>query len=145
MKSKGGEDTEEKPFNSEEEGIAEEQTSVIREMFLTLPSNTLRVAAVSVSLFHGPFTASTAAKVLDVSESEAVAQLEGLAINEIIHIANEDAKQLIYNIHPLLRKYAESIKNDVKFFESYTKAERRFYEHFDHVKDEETCRIYRGV
>ena len=130
VKSKGREDTEEKPFNSEEEGIDEEQTSVIREMFHTLPSNTLRVSAVSVSLFHGPFTASTAAKVLDVSVSEAVAQLEGLAINEIIHIANEDAKQLIYDIHPLLRKYAESIKNDVKLFESYTKAERRFYEHF---------------
>ena len=130
VKSKGREDTEAKPFNSEEEGIDEEQTSVIREMFHTLPSNTLRVSAVSVSLFHGPFTASTAAKVLDVSVSEAVAQLEGLAINEIIHIANEDAKQLIYDIHPLLRKYAESIKNDVKFFESYTKAERRFCEHF---------------
>ena len=130
VKSKGREDTVEKPFNSEEEGIDEEQTSVIREMFHTLPSNTLRVSAVSVSLFRGPFTASTASKVLDVSISEAVAQLEGLATNEIIHIANEDAKQLLYNIHPLLRKYAESMKNDVKFFESYTKAERRFYEHF---------------
>ena len=130
VKSKGGEDTEEKPFNSEEEGIDEEQTSVIREMFDTLPSDTLRVSAVLVSLFHGPFTASTAAEVLDVSISEAVAQLEGLATNEIIHIADEDAKQLIYDIHPLLRKYAESIKNDVKLFESYTKAERHFYEHF---------------
>ena len=46
VKSKGGEDTEEKPFNSEEEGIDEEQASVIREMFDTLPSDTLRVSAV---------------------------------------------------------------------------------------------------
>ena len=130
VKSKYEEDTEEKPFNSEEEGIDDEQMSVIREMFDTLPSDILRVSAVSVSLFHGPFTASTAAKILDVSMSEAVAQLEGLVTNEIIHVVDEDAKQLMYDIHPLLRKYAESIKNDAMFYESYTEAKGRFYEHF---------------
>ena len=130
VKSKYEEDTEERPFNSEEEGIDDEQISVIREMFYTLPSDTLRVSAVSVSLFHGPFTASTAAKILDVSMSEAVAQLEGLVTNEIIHVADEDATQLIYDIHPLLRKYAESIKNDDMFCDSYTEAKGRFYEHF---------------
>ena len=130
VKSKHEGGTEEKPFNSEEEGINEEQTSVIREMFYSLPSDTLRVSAVSVSLFHGPFTASTAAKVLGVSTSEAVAQLEGLATNEIIHIADKDAKQLMYDIHPLLRKYAESIKDDAMFCESYTRAKGRFFEHF---------------
>ena len=130
VKSKYEEDTEEKPFNSEEEGIEDEQISVIREMFYTLPSDTLRVSAVSVSLFHGPFTASTAAKILGVSMSEAVAQLEGLVTNEIIHVVDEDAKQLMYDIHPLLRKYAESIKNDGMFCESYTKAKGRFYDHF---------------
>ena len=130
VKSKYEEDTEERPFNSEEEGIDDEQISVIREMFYTLPSDILRVSAVSVSLFHGPFTASTAAKILGVSMSEAVAQLEGLVTNEIIHVVDEDAKQLMYDIHPLLRKYAESIKNDAMFYESYTEAKGRFYEHF---------------
>ena len=130
VKSKYEEDTEKKPFNSEEEGIDDEQISVIREMFYTLPSDTLRVSAVSVSLFHGPFTGSTAATILGVSMSEAVAQLEGLVTNEIIHVVDEDAKQLMYDIHPLLRKYAESIKNDAMFCESYTEAKGRFYEHF---------------
>ena len=130
VKSKYEEDTKERPFNSEEEGIDDEQISVIREMFYTLPSDILRVSAVSVSLFHGPFTASTAAKILGVSMSEAVAQLEGLVTNEIIHVVDEDAKQLMYDIHPLLRKYAESIKNDAMFHKSYTEAKGRFYEHF---------------
>ena len=130
VKSKYEEDTEERPFNSEEEGIDDEQISVIREMFYTLPSDILRVSAVSISLFHGPFTASTAAKILGVSMSEAVAHLEGLVTNEIIHVIDEDAKQLMYDIHPLLRKYAESIKNDAMFYESYTEAKGRFYEHF---------------
>ncbi|CAH3189835.1 unnamed protein product [Porites evermanni] len=93
VKSKHEEDTEERPFNSEEEGIDDEQMSVIREMFYTLPSDILRVSAVSISLFHGPFTASTAAKILGVSMSEAVAHLEGLVTNEIIHVIDEDAKQ----------------------------------------------------
>ena len=130
VKSKYEEDTEERPFNSEGEGIDDEQISVIREMFYTLPSDTLRVSAVSVSLFHGPFTASTAAKILGVSTSEVVAQLEGLVTNEIIHVVDEESKQLIYDIHPLLRKYAESIQNDAMFYESYTEAKGRFYEHF---------------
>ena len=130
VKSKGEEDMEEKPFSSEEEGISKEQTSLIREIFYTLPSDTLRVSAVSVSLFQGPFTASTAAKILDVSTSEVVAQLEGLVTNGIIQVADKDAKQLMYDIHPLLRKYAESIKNDDMFCDSYAEAKGRFYEHF---------------
>ena len=130
VKSKLEEDSEEKPFDFEEEGVDEHQMSIIREMFYSLPSDSLRVSAVSVSVFRGPFSSSTAAKILGVSISEAVAQLEGLVTNEIIHVANEDAKQLMYDIHPLLRKYAESIKNDVMFCESYTEAEGRFYEHY---------------
>ena len=130
VKSNYEEDAGEKPFNAEEEGIDDDQISVIREMFYSLPSDTLRVSAVSVSLFHGPFSASTAAKILGVSTSEAVAQLEGLVTNEIIHVVDEDAKQLMYDIHPLLRKYAESIQNDAMFYESYAEAKGRFYEHF---------------
>ena len=130
VKSKLEEDSEEEPFDFEEEGVDEGQMSIIREMFYSLPSDSLRVSAVSVSLFHGPFSTSTAAKILGVSISEAVAQLEGLVTNEIIHVAYEDAKQLMYDIHPLLRKYAESIKHDVRFCESYTEAKGRFYVHF---------------
>ena len=131
MKSKSKEDSEEKPFDFQEDGIDEGQLSIMKEMFDTLPSDTLRVSAVSMSLFHGPFSAPTAAKILGVSTSEAVAQLEGLVTNAVTqHVVVEDTKDLMYDIHPLLRKYAESIKNDVKFFESYTKAERRFHEHF---------------
>ena len=130
VKSKGEEDMEERPFNSEEKGIDKEQATLIREMFYTLPSDTLRVSAVSLSLFHGPFTASTAANVLGVSTSEAVVQLEGLVTNEIIHVTDEDVEPLMYDIHPLLREYAESQKNDAMFYESYTEAKGRFYEHF---------------
>ena len=130
VKSKGEEDMEENPFSSEEEGISKEQASLIREIFYTLPSDTLRVSAVSVSLFQGPFTASTAAKILDVSTSEVVAQLEGLVTNGIIQVADKDANHLEYDIHPLLKKYAESIKKDDMFYDSYTEAKGRFYEHF---------------
>ena len=130
VKSKLEEDSEEKPFDFEEEGVDEGQMSIIREMFYSLPSDSLRVSAVSVSLFHGPFSTSTAAKILGVSISEAVAQLEGLVTNEIIHVAYEDAKQLMYDIHPLLRKYAESIQNDAMFCVFYTEARGRFYELF---------------
>ena len=130
VKSKLEEDSEEKPFDFEEEGVDEGQMSIIREMFYSLPSDSLRVSAVSVSLFHGPFSTSTAAKILGVSISEAVVQLEGLVTNEIIHVAYEDAKQLMYDIHPLLRKYAESIQNDAMFCVFYTEARGRFYELF---------------
>ena len=87
VKSKLEKDSKEKPFDFEEEGVDEGQMSIIREMFFSLPSDSLRVSAVSVSLFHGPFSTSTAAKILGVSISEAVAQLEGLVTNEIIHVA----------------------------------------------------------
>ena len=130
VKSKLEKDSKEKPFDFEEEGVDEGQMSIIREMFYSLPSDTLRLSAVSVSLFHQPFSASTAAKILDVSISEAVVQLEGLVTNEIIHVVYEDAEQLMYDIHPLLRKYAESIQNDAMFCVFYTEARGRFYELF---------------
>ena len=130
VKSKLEENSEEKPFDFEEEGVDEGQMSIIKEMFYSLPSDTLRVSAVSVSLFHQPFSASTAAKILGVGISEAVVQLKGLVTNEIIHVAYEDAKQLMYDIHPLLRKYAESIQNDAMFCVFYTEARGRFYELF---------------
>ena len=125
------ENKEEKSLGFREEGVDESQVSVIREMFNTLPSDSLRMSAVSLSLSHGPFSATTAAKVLGIRIPEAVAQLEGLTTSEITqHVLNGEDKQMMYDIHPLLKKYAESIANDTKFCESYTKAERRFNEHF---------------
>ena len=130
VQSKSVEDAEEKAFDLEKEGVDEDETSVIEEMFNTLPSDSLKAAAVSISLFCGPFTASTAAKVLNISHPEAVARLEGLVTSAIISVVNREAKELMYDIHPLLRKYAGSIKDDAKFTDSYTRAKERFYHHF---------------
>ena len=130
VQSKSTEDAKEKAFDLEKKGVDEDETSVIVEMFNTLPSDSLKEAAVSISLFCGPFTASNAAKILDISQSEAVAQLEGLVTSAIIFVVNREAKELMYDIHPLLRKYAGSIKDDAKFTESYTQAKERFYDHF---------------
>ena len=130
VKSKLEEDAKEKPVDSQEEGADEGQTSLIKEMFDTLPSDSLKVSAVLISLFCGPFSALTAAEVLGINMSEAVAQLEGLETSAIIHVDNREAKELMYDIHPLLKEYANSIRNDAKFSESYTKAKGRFYELF---------------
>ena len=130
VQSKSAEDAKEKAFDLEKEGVDEDEASVIEEMFNTLPSDSLKVAAVSISLFCGPFTASTAAKVLNISHPEAVARLEGLVTSAIIFVVNREAKEFMYDIHPLLRKYAGSIKDDAKFTESYTRAKERFYDHF---------------
>ena len=130
VQSKSAEDAKEKAFDLEKEGVDEDETSVIEEMFNTLPSDSLKAAAVSISLFCGPFTASTAAKILSISHPEAVAQLEGLVTSAIIFVVNREAKELMYDIHPLLRKYAGSIKDDAKFTESYTRAKEQFYDHF---------------
>ena len=127
---KSGEDVKEKAFDLEKEGGDEDEASVIEEMFNTLPSDSLKAAAVSISLFCGPFTASTAAKVLNISHPEAVAQLEGLVTSAIIFVVNREAKELMYDIHPILRKYAGNIKDDAQFTESYTRAKKRFYDHF---------------
>ena len=130
LQSRSEERAEEKPFDFQGEGVDEGQVSVIEEMFNTLPSDSLKAAAVSISLFCGPFTASTAANILDISQPEAVAQLEGLVTSEIISVDNREGEESTYDIHPLLRKYADSIKNDAKFTESYTRAKKRFYDHF---------------
>ena len=130
VKSKVDEDAKEKAFDFEDEGVGSGEISVIHEMFNTLPSDSLKESAVSISLFCGPFSASTAAVILGISLPEAVAQLEGLETSAIISVENQEAKEVIYDIHPLLKKYAESIKNDEHLHESYTKARERFYDHF---------------
>ena len=129
-KSKLEEDAREKPFNFEEEGMDIGQFSTIREMFNTLPTDSLKVSAVSISLFCGPFSASTAEKILGLHPSEALAQLEGLVASAIIFVVNEEAKEVMYDIHPLLRRYAKSIKDDEKFCVAYLQAKGRFHQHF---------------
>ena len=128
VRSKVDEDAKEKDF--EDEGVGSGEKSVMHEMFNTLPSESLKKSAVSISLFCGPFSASTAAVILGISLPEAVAQLEGLETSAIISVENREAKELMYDIHPLLKKHAESIKNDEEFLDSYTKARKRFYDHF---------------
>ncbi|PFX19700.1 Nephrocystin-3 [Stylophora pistillata] len=129
-KSKLQEDAKEMPVSFEDEGVDTGQISVIREMFSTLPSDRLKVSAVVISLFHGPFTVETAAKVLGIDQSEAFAQLEGLVTSAIISVVDEEAKERKYDIHPLLQKYADSIKSHENFSAAYMKAKGRYYELF---------------
>ena len=130
VKSKVDEDAKEKASDFEDEGVGSGEKSVIHEMFNTLPSDSLKASAVSISLFCGPFSAATAAVILGISLPEAVAHLEGLETSAIISVENREAKELMYDIHPLLKRYAESIKNDEQFLESYTKARKQFSDHF---------------
>ena len=130
VKSKVDEDAKEKAFDFEDEGVGSGEKSVMHEMFNTLPSDSLKASAVSISLFCGPFSAATAAVILGTSLPEAVAQLEGLETSAIVSVGKREAKVLMYDIHPLLKKYAESIKNDEQFLESYREARKRFYDHF---------------
>ena len=114
----------------EEEGVDVNQMFAVSLMFETLSTERLKLSAVVVSLFHGPFSVATAAKVLDIDPSEAIVQLEGLVASEIISVVNEEAKERKYDIHPLLRKYADSIKNNEDFLAPYLEAKARFYEFF---------------
>ncbi|XP_022809804.1 LOW QUALITY PROTEIN: uncharacterized protein LOC111346802 [Stylophora pistillata] len=114
----------------EQEGVDMGQLSVIREMFDTLPTESLKVSAVVISLFCGPFSLKTAAKVLGFDEVEAIALLEGLVASQITFVVDEEAKERKYDIHPLLQKYADSIKNHENFAASHLEGKERFYELF---------------
>ena len=123
-------DAEGKLAGFEEEGVDVNQMLAVSLMFETLSTERLKLSAVVVSLFHGPFSVATAAKVLGIDLSEAIVQLEGLVASEIISVVNEEAKERKYDIHPLLRKYADSIKNNEDFLAPYMEAKARFYEFF---------------
>ena len=69
-------------------------------MFDALSMERLKLSAVVISLFHGPFSA----KVLGIDLSEAIVQLEGLVASQIISVVDEEAKERKYQIHPLLQK-----------------------------------------
>ena len=83
-KSKVKEDTGERPVSFEEEGVDVNQMSAVSLMFETLSTERLKLSAVVISLFHGPFSAPTAAKVLGIDPPEAIIQLEGLVACQII-------------------------------------------------------------
>ena len=129
-KTKVEEDASGKLAGFDEEGVDVNQMSAVSLMFETLSTERLKLSAVVVSLFHGPFSVATAAKVLDIDPLEAIVQLEGLVASQIISVVNEEAKERKYDIHPLLRKYADSIKNNEDFLAPYLEAKARFYQFF---------------
>ena len=114
---------EEQEYRSEE--IDEGQRSCLRKMFFLLPSDTLRHSAVAVSLFCRPFTVEAAAIVLDADIPEAIIFLEGLRNSELLSV-DPAAKELLYDIHPLMRSFLRSVGSSPVFNQVYTKAKRRF-------------------
>lgn len=137
------------------EMLDEEQLSCLRKMFFLLPSDTLRYSAVAMSLFCRPFSEEVAASVLAAESSEAVILLEGLRSSKILSV-DPEAKELLYDMHPLMRSFLRSVGNSPVFKQAYTKAKDRFcklymtkmkdiaamldrdyvsaFQHFDHVK-----------
>ena len=126
----GDEEAEKKEtFDAKEEGIDEEQLSCLRKMFFFLPSKTLKESAVSVSLFCRPFSLEAAAEVLGVNVSEAAIRMEAMRNSQVVFLVPK-SKELLYDIHPLMRKFLKSIGNSKAFVEAYQKAEDNFCKHF---------------
>ena len=126
----GDEEAEKKEtFDAKEEGIDEEQLSCLRKMFFFLPSKTLKESAVSVSLFCRPFSLEAAAEILGVNVSEAAIRMEGMRNSQVVSVVPE-AKELLYNIHPLMQKFLKSIGNRRAFVEAYQRAKDNFCSHF---------------
>ena len=126
----GKEQTEkEDMFDVNDEGIDEKQLSCLRKMFFFLPSKTLKESAVSVSLFCRPFSLEAAAEILAVNVSEAAIRMEAMRNSQVVFLVPE-SKELLYDIHPLMRKFLKSIGNSKAFMEAYQKAEDNFCKHF---------------
>ena len=126
----GNEETEKKEtFDTKEEGIDEEQLSCLRKMFFFLPSKTLKESAVSVSLFCRPFSLEAAAEILGVNVSRAAIRMEALRNSQVASVVPE-AKELLYDIHPLMRKFLKSTGNSKAFLEAYQRAKDNFCKHF---------------
>ena len=126
----GDEEAEKKEtFNAKEEGIDEEQLSCLRKMFFFLPSKTLKESAVSVSLFCRPFSLEAAAEILGVNVSEAAIRMEAMRNSQVVFVVPE-SKELLYDIHPLMRKFLKSIGNSQAFVEAYQRAKDNFCKHF---------------
>ena len=126
----GDEEAERKEtFDAKEEGIDEEQLSCLRKMFFFLPSKTLKESAVSVSLFCRPFSLEAASKILGVNVSEAAIRMEGMRNSQVVSVVPE-AKELLYDLHPLMRKFLKSIGNSKAFVDAFQKAKDNFCSHF---------------
>ena len=126
----GDEEAEKKEtFGAKEEGIDEQQLSCLRKMFFFLPSKTLKESAVSVSLFCRPFSLEAAAEILGVNVSEAAIRMEGMRNSQVVFLVPE-SKELLYDIHPLMRKFLKSIGNSQAFVEAYQRAKDNFCKHF---------------
>ena len=126
----GGEEAEKKEtFDAKGEGIDEEQLSCLRKMFFFLPSKTLKESAVSVSLFCRPFSLEAASKILSVNVSEAAIRMEGMRNSQVVSVVPE-AKELLYDLHPLMRKFLKSIGNIKAFVDAFQKAKDNFCKHF---------------
>ena len=126
----GDEEAERKEtFDVKEEGIDEEQLSCLRKMFFFLPSKKLKESAVSVSLFCRPFSLEAAAEILGVNVSEAAIRMEGMRNSQVVSVVPE-ANELLYDIHPLMRKFLKSIGNSKAFVEAYQKAKDNFCYYF---------------
>ena len=116
-------------FDAKEEGIDEEQLSCLRKMFFFLPSKILKESAVSVSLFCRPFSLEAASKILGVNVSEAAIRMEGMRNSQVVSVVPE-AKELLYDLHPLMRKFLKSIGNSKAFVDAFQKAKDNFCSHF---------------
>ena len=126
----GDEEAEKKEtFGAKEEGIDEQQLSCLRKMFFFLPGKTLKESAVSVSLFCRPFSLESAAEILGVNVSEAAIRMEGIRNSQVVSVVPE-VKELLYDIHPLMRKFLKSIGNSQAFLEAYHRAKDNFCKHF---------------
>ena len=126
----GDEEAERKEtFDAKEEGIDEEQLSCLRKMFFFLPSKILKESAVSVSLFCRPFSLEAAAEILGVNVSEAAIRMEAMRNSQVVSVVPE-VKELLYDIHPLMRKFLKSIGNSQAFLEAYHRAKDNFCKHF---------------
>ena len=126
----GEEQTEkEDMFDVNDEGIDKKQLSCLRKMFFFLPSKTLKESAVSVSLFCRPFSLEVAAEVLGVNVSEAAIRMEAMRNSQVVSVVPE-AKELLYDLHPLMRKFLKSIGNIKAFVDAFQKAKDNFCSHF---------------
>ena len=111
---------------TEEAEIDAQDLPFLNQMFLNLPSKGLKDAAVSLSLFCHPFLLETSAKVLQVGVNEAAFLLESLRSYGIISIVDPDAKELLYDIHPLLKTFVNGIQRKPDFTQVYQEAETQF-------------------
>jgi len=107
------------------EGIDEGQLSCLRKVFFLLPSDTLRHSAVALSLFCRPFSVQAASSVLDADMSETIIILEGLRNSKVLSL-DPEVKELMYDIHPLMRNFLRSVGISATFKEVFIKAKRRF-------------------